>query len=363
MVDAFLLITQFGFCCVYLLFVAQNIQFVSTTNISNLFLRNTSWIYCLVVPAEFHVHFYVTHIYVTIRWSQLHFVLLYYRVSLNIFQVVMKLMGNVGDKCDLSRPMILQVYEVIVLVALLPLTYIKTVKHLAPFAFVANIASIAGLLLISEYENEISAFFISISYSSSTIWDAFELILYLLIFRINITAINEKIGAIMWAWAKAILIVVYDILIAEGLKSISRLPLSKDISTLPVFFGTAMFAFEGIGIVCTQIPHIQCSRLHIIGFWFPDILLFIQVLPMENRMKEPKAFPSMFGVLNLSMVIVCALYIAVGFYGYIEYGDNAQGSITLNLTQWSVAQWLLLTITFCSSSFLSFQLIFTGMGL
>ena len=55
---------------------------------------------------------------------------------------------------------------------------------------------------------------------------------------------------------------------------------------------------------------------------------------MENKMREPKSFPSAFGVLNLSMVIVCALYIALGFYGYIEYGDQSQGSITLNLTSW-----------------------------
>ena len=54
-------------------------------------------------------------------------------------------------------------------------------------------------------------------------------------------------------------------------------------------------------------------------------------------MREPKSFPSAFGVLNLSMVIVCALYIALGFYGYIEYGDQSQGSITLNLTSWWVS--------------------------
>lgn len=53
-------------------------------------------------------------------------------------------------------------------------------------------------------------------------------------------------------------------------------------------------------------------------------------------MKEPKDLPSTFGVLNVSMVVVFVLYITTGFYGYIEYGSNAQGSITLNLTSWSV---------------------------
>jgi proton-coupled amino acid transporter len=31
------------------------------------------------------------------------------------------------------------------------------------------------------------------------------------------------------------------------------------------------------------------------------------------------------------MFIVGALYIAVGFFGYLKYGDNAVGSVTLNL--------------------------------
>ena len=37
------------------------------------------------------------------------------------------------------------------------------------------------------------------------------------------------------------------------------------------------------------------------------------------------------GVLNTSMVIVSCLYIAVGFFGYLQYGENVLGSVTLNL--------------------------------
>ena len=36
------------------------------------------------------------------------------------------------------------------------------------------------------------------------------------------------------------------------------------------------------------------------------------------------------GVINKSMVVVIILYTAVGFSGYLKYGD-VQGSITLNL--------------------------------
>ncbi len=48
-------------------------------------------------------------------------------------------------------------------------------------------------------------------------------------------------------------------------------------------------------------------------------------------MRNPKHFEGWTGVLNTGMVVVSALYFAVGFYGYIKYGDEIRGSITLNL--------------------------------
>lgn len=74
-------------------------------------------------------------------------------------------------------------------------------------------------------------------------------------------------------------------------------------STLPLYFGTAIYAFEGIGVV----------------------------LPLENNMKTPQDFGGPIGVLNTGMVIVASLYTAVGFFGYLKYGDGVKGSITLNL--------------------------------
>jgi len=72
---------------------------------------------------------------------------------------------------------------------------------------------------------------------------------------------------------------------------------------LPLYFGTAIYAFEGIGVV----------------------------LPLENQMKTPADMKGWNGVLNTSMVMVSCLYIAVGFFGYLKYGENVTGSITLNL--------------------------------
>ncbi|KAL1386048.1 hypothetical protein pipiens_012900 [Culex pipiens pipiens] len=74
-------------------------------------------------------------------------------------------------------------------------------------------------------------------------------------------------------------------------------------NTLPLYFGTAMYAIEGIGVL----------------------------LPLESNMKTPRDFCRWNGVLNTGMAIVVTLYTAIGFYGYLKYGDAAEGSITLNL--------------------------------
>ncbi|EEB18930.1 proton-coupled amino acid transporter, putative [Pediculus humanus corporis] len=72
---------------------------------------------------------------------------------------------------------------------------------------------------------------------------------------------------------------------------------------LPLFFGTAIFALEGIGVV----------------------------MPLENNMKTPQKFIGCPGVLNIGMTVVVILYTAVGFFGYLKFGEDTQASITLNL--------------------------------
>lgn len=55
------------------------------------------------------------------------------------------------------------------------------------------------------------------------------------------------------------------------------------------------------------------------------------MLPLENEMKTPKAFGGTYGVLNKAMVVIVFLYVGMGFFGYLKYGDEIKGSITLNL--------------------------------
>ncbi|KFP32361.1 Proton-coupled amino acid transporter 1 [Colius striatus] len=184
-VGLFLIITQLGFCCVYFVFLADNLrQVVSTAN------------------------------------------------------------GTTND-CSLNRTvtttptMDSRLYMVSILPFVVLLTFIQNLKVLSIFSMLANMAMLVSIIVIYQY-------------------------------------------------------VVRDI------PDPSDLPLAAAWNTYPLFFGTAIFAFEGIGVV----------------------------LPLENKMKNPRQFPV---ILYVGMTIVTLLYISMGLLGYLRFGASIQASITLNL--------------------------------
>lgn len=68
----------------------------------------------------------------------------------------------------------------------------------------------------------------------------------------------------------------------------------------------------------------------------------MQVLPLQTEMKTPEKFNSPLGVLNIGNMIVTVLLLVMGFVGYLKYGEEVEGSLTLNLPQdnvWVVAHY------------------------
>jgi proton-coupled amino acid transporter len=54
-------------------------------------------------------------------------------------------------------------------------------------------------------------------------------------------------------------------------------------------------------------------------------------MPLENNMKTPRSFGGWSGVLNRAMSLIIILYVGLGLFGYLKYGEDVEGSITLNL--------------------------------
>lgn len=95
------------------------------------------------------------------------------------------------------------------------------------------------------------------------------------------------------------------IYIFDDLPSVSARPTFGELQNYPLFFGTTLFALEAVGVV----------------------------IALENNMKTPKSFGGWFGVLNIGMIIITLMYAAMGWVGYLRYGDNIQASITFNIPE------------------------------
>ncbi|KAI9283532.1 transmembrane amino acid transporter protein-domain-containing protein [Umbelopsis sp. AD052] len=91
----------------------------------------------------------------------------------------------------------------------------------------------------------------------------------------------------------------YDtfVLVTRGLGNIEWI---INANSFPLFVGTAVFTFEGIGLV----------------------------IPIAESMKEPEKFPK---VLTGSMIFMTILFTSVGVVSYLAFGDKVETVILLNL--------------------------------
>uniref|UniRef100_A0A8C3VZU2 Solute carrier family 36 member 3 n=1 Tax=Catagonus wagneri TaxID=51154 RepID=A0A8C3VZU2_9CETA len=122
------------------------------------------------------------------------------------------------------------------------------------------------------------------------------LVLLVFIRNLRVLSVFSTVASITTLGSMA-LIFAY---IVQGIPDPRSLPLMASWKTFLLFFGTAIFTFEGVGIV----------------------------LSLKNQMKHPQQFSF---VLYLGMSLVIVLYICLGTLGYVKFGSNTQASITLNL--------------------------------
>ncbi|XP_072376599.1 proton-coupled amino acid transporter-like protein acs isoform X2 [Diabrotica undecimpunctata] len=101
------------------------------------------------------------------------------------------------------------------------------------------------------------------------------------------------------------ILVVYYNMLSERLPPFSERKLVAVPRKWPLFFGTVVLAYVGIGLV----------------------------IPVQRSMRVPDDFDKTFGVLNLAMAICICWYASIGFLGYLKFGDDIKGSITLNMPQ------------------------------
>jgi proton-coupled amino acid transporter len=99
----------------------------------------------------------------------------------------------------------------------------------------------------------------------------------------------------------AFIITIYYIF-EEPLK-FSGKPMVVSIDKWPTAVGTIIFAVTNIG----------------------------NAISIENEMQEPQKYLGFFGVLNVTSYVLATFYSLIGFFSYLRYGDDIEGSVTLNL--------------------------------
>ena len=83
--------------------------------------------------------------------------------------------------------------------------------------------------------------------------------------------------------------------------------------------------------ILSLLRHVGARPYHSNGVIISLNLGITVVLPIENKMSQPETMTTPFGIINVGLSLLFLFYLAMGFLGYLRFGQDSLASITLNL--------------------------------
>nr|CAD7403618.1 unnamed protein product [Timema cristinae] len=223
----------------------------------------------------------------------------------------------------------LRIYMVLMMPVLIAINMVRNLKYLAPLSMIANLLIATGLAITFYYIfSDMPALETRPNFST---WHQLPLFFGTAIFALEGIGVVSPSAAMpsvtCLSSSGGIYVYLGDIclLLPAGLKVgdiCLLLPAGLEVGYICLLLPAGL----EVGDICLLLPA---------GLEVGDICLLLpaglEVMPLENNMKTPTHFVGCPGVLNIGMFVVVTLYTSVGFFGYLKYGDETKGSITLNL--------------------------------
>lgn len=165
--------------------------------------------------------------------------------------------------------------------------------------------------------------------------DHIDLKFYMLIIAVPLIFLNQipnlaklaPLSALANLFILVSLILMFSFYIFNDLPPVSERNAFGEPLNFPLFVGTVMFSIESVGLI----------------------------LSVERTSRNPKEFIRIGGTLDQAMIILMVMYASVGFFGYLKYGEDILGSITMNI-KGTTALPQVITILYATAIFMSYAL-------
>jgi len=182
----------------------------------------------------------------------------------------------------------------------------KHLRTLILFSIVLSQIGFVSAYIVFTSEN-LQAFILAVSHCRTWIDIKFMVLMQLIIFLpLSLIRDISKLGftalvADFFILLGLIYLYYYDIATIVAQKGVADITAFNP-STWTLFIGTAIFTFEGVGLI----------------------------IPIQESMKRPQNFPS---VLAIVMVIITVIFLSMGALSYAAYGSATRTVVLLNLPQ------------------------------